>query len=83
MKVHQIYNESDFNKLTKLDLYNLWFRDAFTDGQIAKMYGVNKHKVKQLRKQYNLGYFSSAVLLITGPAKYRTKRTKEDRKGTR
>lgn len=76
MKIEKTYTEKDFNKLSKIELYNLWFRDALTDTQIAKMYGVTKQQVKSKRKQYNIKYINSAVLFLMGGQQYRAKRGK-------
>lgn len=77
MKIEQTYTEEDFDRITKLELYNLWFRDALTDGQIAKLYGTTKSVVKEKRKKYNIKYINSAILYLAGRPEYRAKRNKK------
>ena len=73
MRIKQEKNSDDFEKLTKIELYNLWFRKALTDKQIAKLYGVTKQQVKEKRKKYNIKYLNSAVLYLAGGKAYNEK----------
>lgn len=77
MRIKQLYTEKDFDKISKVELHGLWFRDALTDGQIARLYGVTKEKVKQKRKRYNIKYLSSAILFLMGSPEYRASRKKK------
>lgn len=77
MKVHQQFTPEDFSKISKLDLYDLWFRQALTDKQIATLYGVTPSDVKEKRKEYNIRYLNSAIAFLSGSKAYR--HTKEVR----
>lgn len=65
--------EEDLLKLTREQFHEIWFIDALTDRQIAKMYNTKKEVVKQFRKKLNLNWFNSAVLYLCGGSKYRNK----------
>ena len=71
MRVSQTNTPEEFNKITKIELYRLWWLKAMTDGQIAKMYGVSKQDVKNKRKEHNIKWMNSAILSIMGNDKYR------------
>ena len=77
MKIKQLYTEKEFNKISKVELHGLWFRDALTDGQIARLYGVTKEQVKQKIKKYNIKYLNSAILYLVGNPEYRASRKKK------
>lgn len=70
MKITQTNTPDEFKKLTRPELHKLWFRDALTDGQIAKKFGVTKQEVKQKRKELNLHMFNSAISYLMGGKKY-------------
>ena len=72
----QIKQPEDFEKLDKAQLHQLWFNEALTDGQVAKMYGIEKNVVKQKRKEMKLNWFSAATLFLMGGSRYKNNKTK-------
>lgn len=73
MKIEPKYTEKKFDKITKLELYNLWFREALTDKQIATLYRTTKDVVKEKRKKYNMTIFKCAILFLIGGEQYKRK----------
>lgn len=73
MKNRNVHTREEFYRLNKEQLHNIWFREAKTDRQIAKIYGVTKEEVKQRRIHYGLTYMKSAMLYLLGGEKYRDK----------
>ena len=71
MKIEQIHNEEEFNRLTQAEFHNLWFVKAYTEGQIAKMYGVTKKQVHDKRKELKLGWFNSGMLYVAGGKRFK------------
>lgn len=71
MKVKQMYTKKDFEKIDKITLFELWYKHALTDKQIAVLYGITPKDVKDKRKELNIGWLNSAMLLIAGPQKFR------------
>lgn len=71
MKIEQIGNLDDLNKLKRNEFHELWYIKSLTDGQIARMYNTTKKEVKRKRKELNLNWFNSAVLYIAGGPSYR------------
>lgn len=69
--IKQLYNKEKFEKLDKLTMYELWFKHALTDRQIAVLYGVTPKDVKEKRKELKVGWFNSAMLFIAGPKNYK------------
>lgn len=74
MKIEQKYTEKDFNKLTQAEFHNLWFVRAYTEKQIAKMYGVTKEQVHKKRKELKLGWFNSGMLYVAGGKSFKGKK---------
>lgn len=70
MKIEQKYTEEDFKKLTLPQLHQIWFNEALTDGQIAKIYCTSKEVVKEKRKELGLTIIRGAFLSITGGKAY-------------
>lgn len=72
----QTKQPEDFDKLDRVQLHQLWFNQALTDGQVAKMYGIDKQTVREKRKKFGLNWFSAATLWITGGPKYKNDKSK-------
>lgn len=77
-KITQTKTPEDFEKITRVELYNLCFGASWKDqplslGQIAKMYGVDKKTVKAKKKELKLGWITCGVLFVAGGPKYRDK----------
>lgn len=68
---NKIYSREEFDKLTRVDMHKLWFRDALTERKIASMFGVTKEEVHDKRKEeLGLTWLGSAFLWLMNP-KYR------------
>ncbi len=78
-KIEPTYTEEEFLKLKRTELHQIWFNEALTDGQIAKLYRTDKKTVKARRKELGLGVISCAFLSITGGPAYEDKRKAEKR----
>ena len=65
------YNPTKFNNLTKLDLYDLWFRQSLTDKTIGKLYGVTAKEVKEKRKIMGLNWKNCIGLAFKGGEQYK------------
>lgn len=60
------YTKEDFNKLTKVEMHRLWFKQALTERQIAKLYKVSREEVHKKRKiEFGLNFINSAILYLT------------------
>lgn len=60
------YTKEDFNKLTKVEMHRLWFKQAMTEKQIAKLYNVSRKEVHDKRKiEFGLNFINSAILYLT------------------
>ncbi len=69
MKVTQTKTPEDFEKITKTEMYKLWFgerlRDTpLTDKQIGIMYGVSKEEVKAKRKELGLNWLGCGFMYL-------------------
>lgn len=74
MKVkQQLYDEKEFKKITRLQMYDLWFRQALTEKSIAKLFGVTREQVKEKRESFGLSFLESGIASISGTAEYRDK----------
>lgn len=71
MKIACTRSPEDLQKLDRVEFHKIWFIDALTDRQMAKMFGVTTKEVKAKRKELGLNWFNSAVLYITGGSKYK------------
>ena len=80
MKIEPLYTEQDFLKLTLPQLHQIWFNEALTDGQIAKLYRTTKNVVRARRKELHLNVINAAFLSLTGGDKYADDRALEKRK---
>ncbi len=70
-KITQTKTPEDFKKISKQELYKLWFGERLwdtpmTDGQIAKMYGVTKQEVKDKRKEKGITWLSCGLTYMSG-----------------
>ena len=72
----QTKTPDQFKELTLIELHQLWFNQALTDRQIAKMYGVDAREVKDKRKEFKLNWFSAATMYITGGNRYKNDKNK-------
>lgn len=74
MKIVQLYTPKDFKRLDKVLLYDVWYRQALTDKQVAKLFGVTPADVKKKREETGLRWLNSAIASISGGATF-TSRT--------
>ena len=70
------YTKQDFNKITRIELYNLWWgkdwwKKPYSDRQIAELYGVTKKDVKAKRKELGLTWWKCAFLSVYGGEAYK------------
>lgn len=64
----QKYTREDFEKLTRVEMHRLWCIKAYTERQIAKMYGVTRQEVHEKRKnEFRLGWVNSCILHMMNP----------------
>lgn len=75
-KITQTKTPKDFEKITRIEFYNLWFGASWKDnpmslGQIAKMYGVDKKTVKAKKKELGLTWLNCGIMFVAGGNKYR------------
>lgn len=78
-KITQTKTPKDFEKITRVEFYNLWFGASWKDtpmslGQIAKMYGVDKKTVKAKKKELGLTWLNCGIMFVAGGSKYRSKK---------
>ena len=74
MKVkQQLYETKEFNKLTRLQMYDLWFRQSLTEKSIALLFGVTREQVKQKREGFGLGFLESGIASLSGTPEYKDK----------
>ena len=78
-KITQTKTPKDFEKITRVEFYNLWFGVSWKDnpmslGQIAKMYGVDKKTVKAKKKELGLTWLNCGIMFVAGGNKYRNKK---------
>lgn len=60
------YTKEDFNRLTRVEMHRLWFKQAMTEKQIAKLYNVSRKEVHNKRKiEFGLNFINSAILYLT------------------
>lgn len=74
MKIVQLYTPNDFKKLNKILMFDLWYRQALTDKQIAKLFGVETSEVKEKREQLGIRWMSSALASLSGGSKFTSKK---------
>lgn len=70
MKIVQTNTPEDLAKLSRAEFHKLWFKDALTERQIAKKFGVTKEEVHARRKELNLTWLNSALLSMMGGNRY-------------
>jgi hypothetical protein len=74
MKVkQQLYETKEFKKLTRLQMYDLWFRQSLTEKSIALLFGVTREQVKEKREGFGLGFLESGIASLSGTPEYRDK----------
>ena len=78
-KITQTKTPEDFEKITRVEFYNLWFGASWKDnpmslGQIAKMYGEDKKTVKAKKKELGLTWLNCGIMFVAGGNKYRNKK---------
>lgn len=82
-KVVQTKTPEEFEKITRVEFYRLWFGATMKDnpmtlGQIARMYGVDKKTVKAKKKELGLTWLGCGIMFVAGGDKYKDK--KKDKK---
>lgn len=60
------YVPRDFHKLTRLELYDVWFRQSLSDKTVALLYGVTVSDVKKKRKKFGLNFRTCISLAFKG-----------------
>lgn len=78
-KVIQTKTPEEFEKITRVEFYRLWFGETMKDnpmtlGQIARMYGVDKKTVKAKKKELGLTWLGCGVMFVVGGDKYKNKK---------
>ena len=76
MKIQQVRSPEQFNKITKVELYELCFGKSlkdrpFSNKEIAILYGVTEDDVKKKKAEFGLTPLSCALLFIAGGPEYR------------
>lgn len=76
-KVEQTKTPKDFEKITRVEFYRLWFGASMKDkpmtlGQIGKMYGVDKKTVKVKKKELGLTWLMCGLMYVAGGERYKT-----------
>lgn len=71
MKIKQLYTPKDFHSMDRPQFFDLWFRQALTEKQIAKLFGVDVKEVKEKRKNFNMGWLNSGIEWVSGKSVYR------------
>jgi hypothetical protein len=84
-KVVQTKTPEDFEKITRVEFYRLWFgatmKDTpYTFKQIATMYGVDVKTVKAKKKELGLTWLQCGVMYLAGGDKYKDPKQVEERK---
>lgn len=87
-KIEQTRTPEDFTKISRAELYKLWFGarlsdSPLTDRQIAKMYGVTKEEVKAKRKKLKIGWLSCGFMYVTSGDKYKNPKSPKNTKATK
>lgn len=79
-KIEPKYSEEELMKLTLPQFHQLWFHEALTDKQIAKLYNTSKEVVTTRRKELGLTTINAAMLSITGGKLYEDDRKAEKKR---
>ena len=66
IKVGSLGDEEAFMKLTKKELYRLWYVEEYFDAGLARAYNIPKSLVKQRRKERGVSWLGSGLTFI-GP----------------
>lgn len=72
-KIEQTRTPEDLQKLTLKEFHRLWFIDAMTDRQMAKMFGVTRKDVKKRRKELKLNMLRAGMLYVYGGPTFKEK----------
>ena len=72
MKIKQLYTPKDFKRIDRPQMFDLWFRQALTEKQIAELFGVTAEEVKDKRKnQFGMGFMNCGIQWLSGEEVYR------------
>ena len=75
MKIVQLYTPQDFDRLDKVLMYDVWYRQALTDKQVAKLFGVTASDVKEKRSELGVRWMNSAIASISGGSTFTSRET--------
>lgn len=74
MKIKQLYTPKDFEKLDKVLLFDVWYRQALTDKQVGKLFGVTAADVKKKREKLGIRWMNSAIASLSGGQTFTSKK---------
>lgn len=74
MQIKQLYTPKDFEKLDKVLMFDVWYRQALTDKKIAKLFGVTAADVKSKREKLGIRWMNSAMASLSGGATFTSKK---------
>lgn len=74
MQIKQLYTPKDFEKLDKVLMFDVWYRQALTDKKIAKLFGVTAADVKNKREKLGIRWMSSAMASLSGGKTFTSKK---------
>lgn len=74
MKIKQLYTPKDFKKLDKVLLFDVWYRQALTDKQVGKLFGVTAADVKKKREELGIRWMNSAIASLSGGSTFTSKK---------
>lgn len=83
MKVEQTRTPEEFDKITRVEFYKLWFGARLSDnpmtlGQIAKMYGVDRATVKAKKKELHLTWLLCGFMYVAGGDRWKDPKPPKD-----
>jgi uncharacterized protein YjcR len=84
-KVTQTKTPEEFDKITRVEFYRLWFGATWKDTpytfkQIATMYGVDVATVKAKKKELGLTWLKCGVMFMAGGDKYKDPKQLEEKR---
>lgn len=74
MQIKQLYTPKDFEKLDKVLMFDVWYRQALTDKKIAKLFGVTAADVKSKREKLGIRWMNSAIASLSGGPTFTSKK---------
>lgn len=74
MQIKQLYTPKDFEKLDKVLMFDVWYRQALTDKKIAKLFGVTAADVKSKREKLGIRWMNSAMASLSGGPTFTSKK---------